>query len=218
MAMSRAETTVGSPAAHHGHVAPRRRRSVLARSRLALALGFCLAVAQTSLAREFAGYSVVDLRPGVNRFRLDGASGDAVVVLGHRENFNAHGFDVATFYVQRPRPRPSLDLVTFWDGDEESLELRLSGGADCRLHDFRVLRPKGGEFPVVVLADRELGDSYASAEIVTFRIYELRHNRDGEVGRPALWFERAATQTAVRKYCDVGEALEKELNIRDYRR
>ena len=57
-----------------------------------------LAVASAS-ALDLGGYSVVKLHGGLNNLALAFAGHRISVVIGHRENFNAHSFDVVTFYL-----------------------------------------------------------------------------------------------------------------------
>ena len=57
-----------------------------------------LALAITSVsAMDLGGYSVVKLHGGLNSLPLAFAGHLMSVVIGHRENFNAHSFDVVTF-------------------------------------------------------------------------------------------------------------------------
>jgi hypothetical protein len=97
-------------------------------------------------ALELATYQVVDLAYGVNLVDFGPIGTRGTVVLGWRENFNAQGFGVATFYLTGPKGQtrgfqtdPMLGLVTVWDdvkNSKEALTVATSGGADCVLHDF----------------------------------------------------------------------------------
>jgi len=44
------------------------------------------------------------------------------LVIGHRENFNAHGFDVANFYFSSDKSANTLDILTFWDDRQNTYE------------------------------------------------------------------------------------------------
>jgi hypothetical protein len=66
---------------------------------------------------------------------------------------------------------------------------------------------------VLILADRELGNSFIDIEKVTFRLYRLVRSTDGIPGRPAYYFDLTETRAAKAKYCDVDEALQKELGV-----
>ncbi len=173
---------------------------------------------------DFSGLSVVKLSLGVNRVRLGGDTSIATVVIGHRENFNAHGFDVATIYLDAKTraddARPTFQIVPLWDEDsqdKETLRIDVSGGADCVLDDFRLLRTSATRPPVVVLAHRPVGESYADKNAVTFRVYELTRAKPDDVGWPLYRFARVATLTAGDRYCDVGDAFSRELQLGDYR-
>jgi hypothetical protein len=103
----------------------------------------------------------VQLAYGVNKIDLGPGTSAAMAVLAHRENFNAHGFDVLTMYVKPPPVGPApqdWQIVTVFDKDKESLSLAAGGGADCMLHDFRLLREPGQDQPILIVAERDMGN------------------------------------------------------------
>lgn len=160
------------------------------------------------------------LQGGMNRVVLETGAAAGMAVLAHRENFNAHGFDVLTIYQPLPAARgepATWQIVPAFDERGEHLTFSASGGADCLLRDFRVLQPVGRSGAMLVVAERALGESYASPAPVTFRFYRLRRNDAGEVGRPRVYFEFDHAQASARPYCDVGEAFQQELGLKDYR-
>jgi hypothetical protein len=154
----------------------------------------------------------VKLHRGINDVDLGVTGHRATVVVGHRANWNAHSFDFTTIYLSGGSPS-DLGIVGVWDDQKESLYLSTSGGADCLLHDFRLLRSVRGTPPALVVAERQLGESFASAALVTFRFYELMHNDIGLPGEPTYWFKLVETRTAKASYCDVGAALLRELGL-----
>lgn len=147
----------------------------------------------------------VALENGLNRIDFTGDGRADLVVVAHRENFNAHGFEVVTFHVE---DGDTLLQVPLFDGDDERQFATVSGGADCTLHDLRLLPGKPGESMTLVVADRALGDSYADPNTVTFTWYALRTNADGDVGYPQYRFERTRTTQATKPHCDVGDAFD----------
>ena len=147
----------------------------------------------------------VALENGLNRIDFTGDGRADLVVVAHRENFNAHGFDVASFHVE---DGDTLLQVPLFDGDDERQFATVSGGADCTLHDLRLLPGKPGEPMTLVVADRALGDSYADPNTVTFTWYALRTNDAGDIGVPRYRFARTRTTQADKPYCDVGDAFE----------
>ena len=180
-------------------------------SRASLAGGLLAAFAAHGM--DLTGYVSVKLHPGINaNLNIGVPAHPATVVIGHRENFNAHGFEVASFFIAGDKP-PSLDLMSFWDGDKESLHQITTGGADCLLHDFRLLRSSKGAPAMVAVADREMGESYADKAKVSFRFYRLAQNTEGLPGRPTYSFELVKTEKAKASYCDVGEAFARELGL-----
>ena len=142
---------------------------------------------------------VQPLQAGVNRMALLTGAPAGMAVLAHRENFNAHGFDVLTIYQPMPSARgepASWQIVPAFDAQGEHLTLAASGGADCLLRDFRLLQPVGRSGATLIIAERALGDSYASPAPVTFRFYRLQRNDAGEVGRPGRSFGFNKKQTS----------------------
>lgn len=163
---------------------------------------------------------VQPLQGGVNRVALVAGAPAGMAVLAHRENFNAHGFDVLTIYQPMPSAPggpASWQIVPAFDARGEHLTLGASGGADCLLRDFRLLQPGGRADATLVVAERALGESFASPAPVTFRFYRLQRNDAGEVGRPRVYFEFDHEQASARPYCDVGQAFQHELGLKDYR-
>ncbi|WP_019360450.1 hypothetical protein [Pseudomonas asplenii] len=83
-----------------------------------------------------ANDQLVPINNGMNTLKIFGTN--FKVFRAWRENYNAHGFDVVTFYSSN---NDTWGLVPIFDESRthEKLELTAGGGADCRLHDFRML-------------------------------------------------------------------------------
>lgn len=162
----------------------------------------CLLVLVPAFAQAAAP---VSLQNGMNRIDFTGDGRTDLVVVAHRENFNAHGFEVVTFLVE---DGDTLLQVPLFDGDDERQFATISGGADCTLHDLRLLPGKAGVPMTLVIADRALGESYADPNTVTFTWYSLRTNAEGDVGYPQFRFERTRTTQVKQPFCDVGEAFD----------
>ncbi|MBG6081875.1 hypothetical protein [Rubrivivax gelatinosus] len=159
--------------------------------------------------------AVLPLHYGANTIAWPGAPGPAIAFLARRDNFNAHGFDVLTFYVEDTKGGEgdaAWHVMPFYDGLKEALELHASGGADCLLHDFRVIA-EGASGLRVVVAERAPGPDFVTPGQVSFRFYALRHNTEQYAGWPPHYFERVETRRSQRRYCDVGEALQAELGL-----
>jgi hypothetical protein len=138
-----------------------------------------------------------------------------LIVSAHRENFNAHSFEVVTFYIYSDDVgHPGkLHIVPVARADKESQEIMVSGGADCVLHDFRLLAGPAPGASTLILADRDFGDTYASREKVTFTYFQLQKNAEGIPGDALYAFIEARTASSAATYCDVGEAFKKELHL-----
>jgi len=162
-------------------------------------------------------YTVVKLHYGLNRVDFNNDGAEDLVVIARRENFNAHGFDVVTFYSNEPKAQPgSLAIIPRFAKDHEDLTLEVSGGADCMLHDFRLLKPKQGKEALLVVADRTLSNNFAEDNVVTFSYFKLEANAAEEPGRPVLYFNLIDKRPAKKKYCDVNEAFRSELGLENY--
>lgn len=178
----------------------------------ALALAFC-AVAYAAPATESA--RVIPVNNGITALKLQGQR--AMAVRAWRENFNAHGFDVVTLYMQDGGAKPGAwNIVPVFDHDSarpEHLEIVVSGGADCLLRDFRLVSTADGKSTSLVTATREMGESYADPAKVRFDYYVLTSNDEGSAGRPRMYFEWKKSRVASRPYCDVNEAFRDELHL-----
>jgi hypothetical protein len=108
------------------------------------------------------------------------------------------------------------DVVPVMKKKEEELEVTISGGADCILHDFRLLAGSGKTAASLILADRELIKGYGESETVRFTYFSLGTNSAGVPGVPRYYFKQSRVVKSKTKYCDVGEAFQKELGIGSY--
>jgi hypothetical protein len=161
----------------------------------------------------------IPIKNGMNHLVLDGK--EAIAFRALRENFNAHGFDVVSFYVHDTAEDGTstwqlVPLFGSYDSkdDIERDELKVSGGADCQLHDFRLLKSVGSSPVRLIVADRDPGSSYADAANVHFSYFDLAKNDDGVPGLPPFYFKLKDTKVSSHKYCDVNEALDKELHLK----
>lgn len=154
------------------------------------------------------------LRNGENRVDFTGDGRPDLVVLAHRENFNAHCFDVASFFVRDERPVEGtlLSIVPIFTDEGEKLAVTTSRGADCVLHDFRLLPEQ------LVVADRAPGSSFMDPGKVTFDFYALRQSHEGTPGELPIRFEKVRRRISTHRYCDVGIAFADELGIPEDRR
>jgi len=108
----------------------------------ALLLFVATLLASQAHSLDLGSFKVASLTYGVNSVDFGPTETRGTVVLGWRENFNAHGFGVATFYLVSPRDKvrglqtaDMLGLVTVWDDvrdAKEALTVTTSGGADWR--------------------------------------------------------------------------------------
>jgi hypothetical protein len=170
-------------------------------------------------AARLESYTVVKLNYGTNRVDFNNDGKEDLVVLARRENFNVHGFDVVSFYSEQPQngnKSKILGIISIFDKYKEKLTLNVSGGADCLLNDFRLLKPKRGNQTLLIFATRKISESYYEENTVTFSYYKLENNSSGDIGYPFLYFKFSEFQQAKKKYCDVNEAFRAELGLGNY--
>jgi len=167
--------------------------------------------------------SVIRLHDGRNTIDLLGTGDSGVVDVADRENFNAHGSHVAIFQLRAhtiPRDLSSAvewQVLPFFGGIADSVTgtevFRTVEGADCTLRDLRIVRSNPKQPVEIVVAERELGASFADPAPVEFHYYELRTNTDGVVGWPAYYFAHTRVVRARQRYCDVDDAFDRELHL-----
>lgn len=179
-------------------------------------LGMAVALATASAPAEVHDETLI-LPYGTREIPGTAAELGLRTTLLRRENFNAHGFDVLFVHSAGPAESPEQQqLVPFFEKDGESVSLRTHEGADCVLSDFRLrVSPEPGL--LIVVAERELRASYFDELPVRFREFTLHRNPDNVPGRPSLYFEETRTWHTESSYCDVGDALQRELGLADRR-
>jgi hypothetical protein len=181
-----------------------------------LPLFAALLIAPVASGEDLAKYSVVKFAYGATSVDFSADGNADLVVVGRRENFNAHGFDVASFYIRSPDSEGSREvwnIVPLEADGKEVHQVTSSGGADCLLHDFRLLKGKQKNEALLVLADRDFGETYVDEEKVTFTFYALKVNDGQQLGSADFYFEKSSSQVAKKKYCDVREAFKSELGL-----
>jgi hypothetical protein len=169
-------------------------------------------------AAQLDSYNIVRLHYGINRVDFNNDGREDLVLVARRGNFNAHSFDVVTFYSNDPQNEEGhLGIVPMFDKEEkEELTLEVSGGADCVLHDFRLLKPKRGNQAMLIIAARKWSESFYEENTVTFSYFKLERNTLGTPGRPILYFSLSEVRQARAKHCDVNEAFRSELGLDNY--
>jgi hypothetical protein len=165
---------------------------------------------------DLASAAVVPLRNGPNEVDLDGDGRLDMVFVAWRENFNAHGYSVFTFYRStQVAGAERWELLPFFGSTGETRDsFKTEEGADCLLADIQVLQSGGARAPVmVVIGRRDFGQSFADSAKVTFTVYEMAANPDSAFGWPAKYLQARRTIRSRRTYCDVEDAFRSELHI-----
>ena len=183
-------------------------------------LAACSRTSPASDAAVSASSPAVRLTNGANAVDLLGGGSNGEIFVAWRGNYNAHGFSTVAFYVRAASDRGDSTaiwhLVPFFGGPHDTDAgrdvLRTSEGADCTLGDLRVV-PHGRAAVEVILATRELGESFADSAAVRFEYYGIKRNTADVAGWPPVYFEHLRTVRAKRAYCDVNDAFARELGL-----
>lgn len=190
---------------------------------IACALALAAPVSASNPIADFSTMQVVELHNGPNAIDIDGDGQQDVAFLAHRENYNAHSFEHVTFYhhqdtsSQQQSGEPEWNVVPFFaDGQPELDALDTVQGADCRLRDWVVLRMAGNKpSPLtVIVADRDLGETYVDSKPVTFSVYRLERHPGQVPGDPEISFSRVARFRSHGLFCDADDAIRTELGIK----
>ena len=164
--------------------------------------------------------TVLPLHNGRNAIDLLGTGQPGAVIVSRRANGNAHGFSVVLFQVLAPTTAdgtnaPAWQVIPFFGGPHDAKTgeelFRTVEGADCTLRDLRVIRHGGSRPAEIVIASREFGASFADSAPVHFDFYELDTNTESY--GPTYMFRHVRTVSAKHAYCDVDDALDRELKL-----
>jgi hypothetical protein len=163
--------------------------------------------------------ALVTIPIGISHIDLDGDGRQEMIVRAWRDNFNAHGFFISSFYSDDPdrqalvagRALPAaLGVIPIERADTKEFVASISTeqGAECLLRDFRLLR--SDQRILLVEAQRRKGDGYDDRQSVLFTIYQIRKNEDGLPGLPDAYFSSLDQYQTERTYCDVTDAFDAE--------
>ncbi|MGN6313637.1 MAG: carbapenem self-resistance protein CarG family protein [Rhodanobacteraceae bacterium] len=175
--------------------------------------------ADSSPAASLAKMRVLHLKNGPNHLDFDGDGVPDLIFVARRENFNAHGFTLTTFYTDAKLDEDNDSRMwsvvpLFEKNGKENDSFSTFEGADCILRDMVILRASSKLPVTLVTAERPLGRSFVDVQPVTFTVYRLQRNEDGVFGWPAIYFEESRRIQSAKPYCDVDTAMTRELGIR----
>jgi hypothetical protein len=184
-----------------------------------VAAAWCaLLVAPSAIAGVPANAELVPLHNGINEVNFGPKTVGAMVMLAHRENFNAHSFAMASFYLrtdaQNSQPKQWQVVPFHLDPKSGNFEYfqKVGGGADCQTCTFRLLVDRKTDATYVVIAERQFGDSFADTRPVTFTWLKLTRG-NGLPGEPVAWFKPFEIETTKAAYCNVDQAIKTELRL-----
>ena len=162
---------------------------------------------------KFGRLTPIPLRAGVNpipRFAPDGR--DARIVLGWRDNGNAHGYDVFLVLMPTKRGWADWNIVGFEDGNDFRDQIRDEPhtGEDVVVA-VRFVRAGPKQTPLVAVASRKWTVTFYDRAETTMSVYELRQTDGGPVTRD--YFTVSKRWKAQKRYCNAELALRDELHL-----
>src|ERR1044072_6296853 len=172
-------------------------------------------------AVHLSNFDMFSLRAGVNRiadFTGDGREG--LIVLGWRDNGNAHGFDVFMVLAPTTAGGSHYNVVTFgtetgWDtrADATSISDAPHTGEDfVRSVRFGRAMMNGRRETLAFVATRQIEESYPAPALTRIQVLAMRNRGDDEAG-PLDHFDAQADFVTVRRYCNSDAALRTELGV-----
>lgn len=172
-------------------------------------------------AVHLSNFDMFSLRAGVNRiadFAGDGREG--LIVLGWRDNGNAHGFDVFMILAPTRVGGSDYNVVTFgsetgWDSgaDATSIADAPHTGEDfVRSVRFGRAMMNGRRETLAFVATRQIEESYPAPALTRIQVLAMR-NRGDEGAGPVDHFDAQADFVTARRYCNSDAALRTELGV-----
>jgi len=162
-------------------------------------------------ARLNGPYTVISVKPGVNRipnFAPDGSA--AIIISSWVDNGNAWGH--RRYEVIIPARDGEWNLVSFNDKEVDGIfEVPHTGEDAISVVKFVWGYEDGRRVALAVQASRNPQDSVPNPAETTITIYSMREN--DEVGTTKVYFKPVKEWTAKRHYCNAEMALLDELRI-----
>lgn len=135
------------------------------------------------------------------------AGGDIALLHTVIDLNNAHAMETISFF-QPSATGAAVQIPFDMNGNYQPM-LPLRSGADCAISGVRTIR--SGESLKVVYAQRKGG--WSERQSVTFLVFALERNDGGAPGTPSLYFKQQRKLASKAAYCDVNQALDKEMAL-----
>lgn len=162
---------------------------------------------------RFTDLVIVPLKQGINnipRFSDDGR--DAIIVLGWRDNGNAHGYDVYVVMLPTEKGGADWNIALGPDGSEVIKDQPHLG--EDMVKSVRFVRGKlnGYNHSMLITATRDVTDGYGDPAFAEIEV-SLLTGGDIELGTTFDRFEPAYTFRTSRQYCNAEYALASEMGL-----
>lgn len=166
---------------------------------------------------QFANLAPIALRSGVNAvsdFAPDGRP--AQIVLGWRDNGNAHGYDVLLILMRPAASEPWNVVAVETERGEPPADLVADDPhmGDDVVKAVRLVKGTMDKRPATLLltATRQWKETIPEPALVTFRVYRLTENKAG-AGMTRDYFALVQTTTSATKFCNAEIALAKNFGL-----
>ncbi len=167
----------------------------------------CLPAIALSVAHSTISLAdLVKASHGVNEIRLSNGK-QLIFTKGLVDNFTSHSKYIYSFYVKEG----DIWYIVPLNKEHRRYAIESISGADCVVKDLDV-SVDGGAVELIV-SEREFTQSYGEENKVTFTFYKLTRNESGIPGLPRYSFIPYKAKISKSRYCDVHEALSRELGI-----
>lgn len=160
-------------------------------------------------------FEFIKLNNGINKVDLfgNGTKSDFVIAARRENGISPHAYTSYSFFSGTNVDGESylflIQLLNKDDSDKLEDNINTFEGADCVLQDIALI--KISESPIIlVIAHRDLGESFIDIQKVRFDFYQIKHNDEMDY-MPDNWFQYVGSSETNEKYCDVNEAIIKEL-------
>lgn len=183
---------------------------------LAVAITFGMAARAAPVVSDLVP---IALRSGVNQVPRLGPNGhDGMIVLGWRDNGNAHGYDIALVLLSSG-PGGGWDVAKVdlpdkdpWADWQDGIRDDPHTGDDL-VRAFRFVRGRvdGRPATLLLIASRDLAESIPDPSKVTFQVFRLVHEPD--VGTTPDHFALVQQDRSSSSFCNADMALTKRFAL-----
>ena len=156
---------------------------------------------------------ITPIHNGITHIDLNGDTKEDVIISSYVDISNSHNSKSYTFFILEHSGKREIWQRIVWEvKDKLQMDFNTLEGADCILRDFRLIRFHRRIRPILVMAEREFGQSYADKMPVKFTYFHLFKNKDHFPGDAYWKYVPQKVIKSKKKYCDVTKSFTELLN------